>query len=358
MKDFLQLFPRTHEDRSHIKPIQSLDANGEIESVKAYVVEKKLIPTKSPKKLYEIRIEDEDGSQAFISLFNNPWAFKSYEVGQWYIITGKVVFEYRKIIFRHPDATKTSPPSTDDEDTPDIPHTSVSTLHNLEQQLYGITKYAHLTIDEDNLLFFEYLKKSLSDLGHELHDHTDRSVIIVRDTGKYLLAPKSNTLSTTQSYQKLKDYVVQNHLTGGILYYTDENKRIKLLSYEIPTVASGQNNTTKGPSSRNIDRIYPIYSELLGISPSWIARNMRKTLPSIPAYFSEYLPEEFLEKFSLLDVQSTIRNIHFPESHELLSMAQERIYFDRLLRIQLHALAKKQEYSTTLALDSQDSKLS
>lgn len=115
VKDFLMNFPRTHEDRSNIKPIQALDANGDIESVKAFVVEKKLIPTKSPKKLYEIRIQDEEGSQAVISLFNNPWAFKSYEVGQWYIITGKVVFEYRKIIFRHPDATKTSPPDLDEE---------------------------------------------------------------------------------------------------------------------------------------------------------------------------------------------------------------------------------------------------
>ena len=108
-------FPRTHEDRSNIKTIQALNCKGEVESVKAFVVEKRLIPTKSPKKLYEIRIEDEQGSQAVISLFNNPRAFKSYEIGQRYIITGKVVFEYRKIIFRHPDATKTSPPETDEE---------------------------------------------------------------------------------------------------------------------------------------------------------------------------------------------------------------------------------------------------
>jgi RecG-like helicase len=60
VKDFLMNFPRTHEDRSNIKPIQRLDANGEIESVKACVIEKKLIPTKSPKKLYEIRIQDEE----------------------------------------------------------------------------------------------------------------------------------------------------------------------------------------------------------------------------------------------------------------------------------------------------------
>ncbi len=101
-------------------------------------------------------------------------------------------------------------------------------------------------------------------------------------------------------------------------------------------------------TSRNIDRIYPIYSEILGISPSWIARNMRKTLPFIKDYFHEYLPEAFLNKFSLLDVQTTIRNMHFPNSEELLQMAQQRVYFDRLLRIQLHALLTRQEYQTTV----------
>lgn len=167
MKDFLQNFPRTHEDRSHIKSIQTLDANGEIESIKAQVMSKKLIPTRSPKKLYEITLEDEHGSQAVISLFNNPWAFKSYEVGQRYIITGKVVYEYRKIIFRHPDATKTSPPSNDDEssfssETEESSQIN-SPLHDLEKLLYKITKNNKTHIGDDNLLYLEFLKKELSD---------------------------------------------------------------------------------------------------------------------------------------------------------------------------------------------------
>lgn len=45
-----------------------------------------------------------------------------------------------------------------------------------------------------------------------------------------------------------------------------------------------------------------------------------------------------------MDVQTTIRNMHFPDSEDLLQMAQQRVYFDRLLRIQLHALLARQEY--------------
>ena len=71
---------------------------------------------------------------------------------------------------------------------------------------------------------------------------------------------------------------------------------------------------------------------------------MRKAIEHIPSHFKEYLPDAFLKEFGLLDVQTTIRNMHFPDSEDLLQMAQQRVYFDRLLRIQLHALLARQEY--------------
>ena len=76
---------------------------------------------------------------------------------------------------------------------------------------------------------------------------------------------------------------------------------------------------------------------------------MRKALDSIPEYFKEYLPEEFLKEFGLVDVQTMVRQLHFPDSKELLAIAQERLYFDRLLRIQLHAMMNKQAYQDSIA---------
>ncbi len=186
MKDFLQNFPRTHEDRSHIKPIDRLDCNGEVESVKAVVIEKKLIPTRGGKKFYEITIQDEEENQAFITLFNNQRAYKSYEVGQRYIITGKPQIKYRKTSFSHPDATKTSPPDIDEELSPlspligeepskmdNLPHPVrresireaglIQGVEILEKILYHITKNNTISIDEHNLLYLAFLKKELSD---------------------------------------------------------------------------------------------------------------------------------------------------------------------------------------------------
>lgn len=117
----------------------------------------------------------------------------------------------------------------------------------------------------------------------------------------------------------------------------------------IPTKAGIQENRIDSSfhsewQSHNTWRIYPIYSELSGIKPSRFAKKIRSLLPDIPQYFSEYLPAEFLEKFQLMSVQETIKNMHYPRSTKLNKQAKYRVFFDRLLRIQLYSLLNKQEY--------------
>jgi RecG-like helicase len=47
----------------------------------------------------------------------------------------------------------------------------------------------------------------------------------------------------------------------------------------------------------NTGRIFPIYSELMGIKPGWFAQKMRLLMDKVDTIFSEYLPNEFIEKF-------------------------------------------------------------
>lgn len=81
-----------------------------------------------------------------------------------------------------------------------------------------------------------------------------------------------------------------------------------------------------------------------GIKPGRFAQKIRDNLNQIPNYFSEYLPNQFLKDFSLLSVPETIKNIHYPESHNLKNQALHRVFFDRLLRVQLFSLMNKQNY--------------
>ena len=94
----------------------------------------------------------------------------------------------------------------------------------------------------------------------------------------------------------------------------------------------------------NTGRIFPIYPELMGISPGWFAQKMRLLIDKVDIIFTEYLPKEFIDKFNLIGVQETIIEMHYPTSFEKQKEANLRIFFDRLLRIQLYSLINRSSY--------------
>ena len=94
----------------------------------------------------------------------------------------------------------------------------------------------------------------------------------------------------------------------------------------------------------NSGRIFPIYPELMGIKPGWFAQKMRNLMDKVDVIFDEYLPKEFIEKFWLMGVRETIKAMHYPESFDQQKQANLRIFFDRLLRIQLYSLMNRNDY--------------
>jgi RecG-like helicase len=51
-----------------------------------------------------------------------------------------------------------------------------------------------------------------------------------------------------------------------------------------------------------------------------------------------------VKEFQLLDVKKTIKNLHYPDNEELKNKALYRLFFDRLLRIQIFSLQNKLNY--------------
>lgn len=84
-----------------------------------------------------------------------------------------------------------------------------------------------------------------------------------------------------------------------------------------------------------------------GIKPGRFAKKIWEKLAVIPEIFNEYLPEDFLNTFQLLEVSETIKNIHYPENETLKKRAIHRVFFDRLLRVQLFSLMNKLSYQAT-----------
>lgn len=83
------------------------------------------------------------------------------------------------------------------------------------------------------------------------------------------------------------------------------------------------------------------------MSPVWFAKKIWENLEHIPEFFHEHLPQELLTMYELIDIPTMIKNLHYPDSKELQQKAQERLFFDRLLQIQLASLINKQAYQAT-----------
>lgn len=59
--------------------------------------------------------------------------------------------------------------------------------------------------------------------------------------------------------------------------------------------------------------------------------------------FSDFYSDEFLKKYNLIDLKTVMKNIHFPESNEMIEKARRRLIFDELFIISLMLFHLKQQ---------------
>lgn len=112
-----------------------------------------------------------------------------------------------------------------------------------------------------------------------------------------------------------------------------------------PTVTSSEFTESNYVENNHLSgRIYPIYSEMNWIKPSWFAEKMWNILPEVDNLFKEYLPLKFLKKFNLLDINTTIKSLHYPADIDSIRQWQNRVFFDKLLRVQLYSMINRNEY--------------
>ncbi|HYM64979.1 MAG TPA: ATP-dependent DNA helicase RecG [Candidatus Sulfotelmatobacter sp.] len=91
-------------------------------------------------------------------------------------------------------------------------------------------------------------------------------------------------------------------------------------------------------------RLVPVYPETRGISSKWLRRQIFKLLEE-KNQIKEYLPKEFLNKNSLIELGNAIEEIHFPKNMEEEKKARERLSFDELFQVQLSSLVRKKEWN-------------
>jgi ATP-dependent DNA helicase RecG len=89
-------------------------------------------------------------------------------------------------------------------------------------------------------------------------------------------------------------------------------------------------------------RIVPIYPEFKQLKSLQIRRVLRELLP-LMQFVPETLPTTAIESEKLLPYGAALRQIHFPESTELLEKAKNRFAFEELLELLLASLLNRHE---------------
>lgn len=94
-------------------------------------------------------------------------------------------------------------------------------------------------------------------------------------------------------------------------------------------------------SSQSVE-IKPIYPQNKNITSKIIQSAVQNALEKVEN-IPEYLPQEIIEEYNLVSLDTAIRNIHFPKDDEDLQRARDRLIFDELFILQLSLLSLKNE---------------
>jgi ATP-dependent DNA helicase RecG len=84
-------------------------------------------------------------------------------------------------------------------------------------------------------------------------------------------------------------------------------------------------------------RLVPVYPLTKGVSARWLRRLMKKTVDYWSKRLPDHLSARLRERAHLVDLETAIAQIHFPESEESLERARRRLCFDEFFLIQIGA---------------------
>lgn len=89
------------------------------------------------------------------------------------------------------------------------------------------------------------------------------------------------------------------------------------------------------------ERLVPIYSESGNISSKWIRTKVYQLLSTSQIQIDDFLDNKIRNKEQLIDLESALKEIHFPTSFDQARKARERLGFDELLILHLKNLRQK-----------------
>lgn len=96
--------------------------------------------------------------------------------------------------------------------------------------------------------------------------------------------------------------------------------------------------------NNNTGKIIPIYPLTYNLSQNNIRKIIENGLELVKNRLEETLPEYLLKQYNLVDINTAINNIHFPNEYRDFNIARKRLVFEELLSMQLALLSLKNKY--------------
>lgn len=99
-------------------------------------------------------------------------------------------------------------------------------------------------------------------------------------------------------------------------------------------------------TNKNTGKIIPIYPLTYKLSQNTIRKIMENGIAEVYGKLEETLPKYLLDTYKLDDINTAIKQIHFPDSFDEFNKARRRLVFEELFSMQLALLKLKNKYDT------------
>lgn len=129
------------------------------------------------------------------------------------------------------------------------------------------------------------------------------------------------------------------------------NKFDRKLTFDKPSysIMTGE-FLENGSSNLNLARIVPIYTVCENLNVKTLRKAIFNAVQLYKDSIKDILPDYLKKKYNLLDKKTSIEQIHFPESQELLDRARFSLIFEELFIVQLKMVRLRNENSKHSAL--------
>lgn len=227
---------------------------------------------------------------------------------------------------------------------------SVSKLAGVGPKYLKLLEKLYIYTTEDFLYYFPF----------RYDDFTNISTIDNWQNGQTLTTSAQITSITnviSKNGKRLTIAQIQDNTAKGRVVWFNQHFLIKVLKKNITYNFSGkvaefnEKNTLVNPIFESVDNqsihtqgLVPIYPETEGVSSKWLRTKIKDLVTKIDTdSLDEYLPEHLLNEYDLLDINTAIKDIHFPQSHIHAQKAKDRLAFEEIFFELLNVEYRKYE---------------